>query len=303
MSESGFVVVCNDPSLRTEFLRHLSSTFPAPPEAVEIHVSSGDPALPDDAELIFEQPATRYYACGDGRLTVEWVGRLAVAVLDSTTRASVTLSHQAVERFDAPMSAFFDAVLMMMLRRVGWHHVHAATLEDPLGRGWLIAGNSGGGKSTTAALLAGRGWRLGGDDGALLAREAEGVVARPIRKKIALRPASAALLDFAGEKFHEARGKSEAAVAELTGAFVSRSVPRVVAFTTVAGEHTTVAPMTGAEVLAEFVRWSAWVALERELAQDHLDLLAELGRQAECYRVTLAKDLFENPELLMEATT
>jgi hypothetical protein len=51
-------------------------------------------------------------------------------------------------------------------------------------------------------------------------------------------------------------------------------------------------------VLAELVRWSAWVALEPFMAQSHLDLLNALARQARSFRVSLGRDLFRDPSLL-----
>jgi hypothetical protein len=42
------------------------------------------------------------------------------------------------------------------------------------------------------------------------------------------------------------------------------------------------------------------VALEPELAQAHLDLIARLARQARRYRVVLGEDLFVKPDRLGE---
>jgi hypothetical protein len=55
--------------------------------------------------------------------------------------------------------------------------------------------------------------------------------------------------------------------------------------------------------LAELVRWSAWVMLEPDLAQDHLDVLTRLTGQARCFRVTLGRDLFTRPNRLVELVT
>jgi hypothetical protein len=55
--------------------------------------------------------------------------------------------------------------------------------------------------------------------------------------------------------------------------------------------------------VAELVRWSAWVMLELDLAQGHLDVLTRLTRQVRCYRVTLGSDLFTRPNRLIELVT
>jgi len=46
------------------------------------------------------------------------------------------------------------------------------------------------------------------------------------------------------------------------------------------------------------VRWSAWVTLEADLAQAHLDLLGALAGQARSFRLTLGPDLFCGRDLL-----
>jgi hypothetical protein len=56
--------------------------------------------------------------------------------------------------------------------------------------------------------------------------------------------------------------------------------------------------MPASEVFAQLFQWSLWVMFEPMAAQEHLDLLAQLGRQARCYRATLAPDLFAAPGAL-----
>jgi len=76
--------------------------------------------------------------------------------------------------------------------------------------------------------------------------------------------------------------------------------PVIIALPSVNGGITSVTAVRPAEALAELVRWSAWVSLEPELAQEHLDLLAALAGQAACYRVSLGPDLFGGRDLLRE---
>src|SRR6185436_6514897 len=57
--------------------------------------------------------------------------------------------------------------LQMALGQKSWLLLHAATVEKD-GRAIVMTGESGAGKSTLAALLGERGWRLMGDEFALL---------------------------------------------------------------------------------------------------------------------------------------
>ncbi len=212
--------------------------------------------------------------------------------------AIVTLSPAAASLLDECQSTFLTTVLIFLLRRAGWHHVHAATAVDPRGRGWLIAGNARAGKSTTAAWLASRGWGVGTDDMAFLAPAQERVAVQASRAPIALREGGQALLQRTGGVFLERRRKVGYWPEELGAQWVPSIEPELIVFPTVGADRTEVQRLSAGDTLARLVRWSAWVLLEPDLAQEHLDLLARLARQAPGYRVTLGADLFAHPERL-----
>jgi hypothetical protein len=91
---------------------------------------------------------------------------------------------------------------------------------------------------------------------------------------------------------------------ELGGVWTPRVTPEIVIFSSVGtGARTTAEPIGQSRALAQLVRWSAWVMLEPELAQRHLDVLARLAGEARCYRVTLGRDLFARPNRLLELVT
>ena len=188
--------------------------------------------------------------------------------------------------------------LAALLRRAGWHHLHAATAVDKSGAGWLVAGNARSGKSTTAALLARSGWPVGGDDSAFLALRGDRVVAHAPRAPIALR--SDALRMLAGRLPDLPAGISDYWPEELGGGWTSCVDPGVILFTNTrrGSRLTSATPLSHREAAAELVRWSAWAMIEPELAQEHLDLLARLARQARCYRVALGRDVVHEPALL-----
>jgi hypothetical protein len=186
---------------------------------------------------------------------------------------------------------------------VGWYHLHAATAIDPKGRGWLVAGNAHAGKSTTAALLAASGWRVGTDDAAFLERRGDRIVVHTCRAPIALREGGRRLLAHAGGVSLPDRGKTGYWPEDLGGVWTPLVDPEVVIFTAVGNAKTSAQPVERRGALAELVRWSAWVMLEPDLAQDHLNVLTQLTGQARCYRVTLGRDLFSQPNRLIELVT
>ena len=120
------------------------------------------------------------------------------------------------------------------------------------------------------------------------------------RAPIALRDGGRILLGQATDARPDAGNKWTFWPHQLGARWIPEVTPRVILFLTPGNDQTVSEPMTAAETLAQLVRVSAWVMLEREAAQEHLDLLSALGRQARSYRITLGTDLSSNPSRLME---
>lgn len=268
-----------------------------PPRPLTFDVRVAEVEPPDTA-AIFRQPELSFHRRSpDEPLEIVWERAPARATLVGD-RASVVLSPAALAILDDALDFFFPVVLVFLLRRVGWHHVHGATWVDGRGRGWLFAGDRHVGKSTTTALVASLGWSVGNDDSVYLCAEPTGSVrAIADRRPIALRDGGRTLLGAVGGAFDADREKTVFDVEELGGRWVSSVVPDLLVFPRL-GDATAAEAIAPREVLSELVRWSAWVALEPDLAQEHLDLLAALGAQAQCYRLTLGPDLFRDPGLL-----
>src|SRR5690606_25169747 len=84
---------------------------------------------------------------------------------------------------------------------------------------------------------------------------------------------------------------------ELGGASVRSVIPQVLIFPTLA-ESTTVTPIDPVRAVTELVKWSLWVLIEPLRTQEHLDRLAQLARQCQCFKVTFGPDLIADPSLL-----
>jgi hypothetical protein len=301
----GIGIVCGDREVGRWLEQWLASIrlVPPVPLTIAVEVAGALPVGERDPREPFCQPMLEIRSGPpQGDVRIEWLAAPARAAIASGSRtAEVHVTPEALADRDLVERSFFTTVLIFLLRRAGWHHVHGATACDPVGRGWLFAGDSQSGKSTTAALLASRGWAVGTDDVAFLVRNGGSVEVVAQRATIALRPEGYALLGLAGGA--SARGGQKTAFypEELGGAWVERVVPQILVLPRVGGAGATRAePLRPREALAEMVRWSGWVLLEPALAQEHLDLLNALARQVRSYRLTLGKDLFEHPDLLME---
>lgn len=302
---SGIMVRCPDPAVRAALEAWVAGLRLSLESRLFLDVDVSEREPEQLGETIFEQPELRFGLGPEGRgLRVVWDYAPAIADLPAgATVASVHLSRGAVARLDRCTRTFLFAVVVLLLRRVGWYHLHAATAVDPGGQGWIVSGNANAGKSTTAALLAASGWRVGTDDAAFLARRTDRIVVHTTHAPIALREGGRRLLAQAGGIVLPDRGKIGFWPEDLGGVWTPLVSPDIVIFPTVGRTRTKLQPIARAEALAELVRWSAWVMLEPDLAQAHLDVLTQLAGQARCYRVTLGRDLFARPNRLIELVT
>jgi len=255
-----------------------------------------------DPRTVLHQAGLRFhYGPPDHAVRIVWHDGLGHAwVPPGTTRALVELVRGIApdgERWQRP---FLLPVLLVLLRRAGWHHIHAATARDPDGRGWLIAGDAQSGKSTTAALLATRGWAVGTDDTAFLVTDAHAVAAAAWREPIALREGGRALLARSGGLPLERRQKTGFTPEDLGGTWLERVPIDIVAVAAIHDGPTRLDPLKPSVAMAELLSWSRFFVLEPDRAQQHLDLVARLVEQADCFRLLLGRDIFDHPDLLRE---
>jgi hypothetical protein len=297
-------LACDDAAVRRALGSWLDATGLEPPGDLTLDVRVGTPTPPSgDARPAFRQPGVVVRSGPpEGGVRLWWEVAPALAdVASGAPVARVTLSPKAAAQLARCTETFLITVLIFLLRRAGWHHVHAATAIEPAeGRGWLLAGNAAAGKSTTAALLATRGWAVGTDDLAFLVAGGARVAVAASRAPIALRETGRRLLHREGGVPLGQRDKFAFWPEDLGGVWAPRVEPDIILFPSIGDGRTTATSLRQRETLAELVRWSAWVVLEPELAQPHLDLLGALARQARAYRVTLGRDLFARPDRLLE---
>ncbi len=253
----------------------------------------------DDSRNEYRQGPIRIRA-GEplGWVNVSWPGHAVARIEEYRPGARVLLTRESRNDFEKFARGFLLIVLIFLWKRDRRFHVHAGTARDPAGRGWMLAGNSGTGKSTTIALLARRGWEVGADDISFLVDCGERVGVMGFRERIALRPGGADQLGLPDAPAPERRGKSALWPEELGGRWVATVEPDVVVFTGGLGSRTVLSRAEPRDILAGLIQSSAWVMFEKTGATEHLELLARLGRQARFYHATLGPDLFQHPEAL-----
>lgn len=307
VAPAGYQLECPDPALAAalgQWLDESGLQWPGPLRIVARLV----PALAtseDAREILHESDVDIQSGPPDGTVRIHWADGPAAAVVHQE-HAEVVLQFtpEALTRFEVAERGFLLVVLLFVLRRLGWYHVHGAALTDPTGRGWMLVGNSRTGKSTTTALLAASGWAVSTDDIAFLERDGSRVAVRGFRSPIALREDGRALLAAQGHLPSEGtvmgrRRKTGFTPEALGGRWIARVVPEVLLFPTI-GASTTIEPMRPGEVLSALVVWSRWVLYEALHSQQHLDLLGLLAAQSRSFRATIGPDLVRHPALLQE---
>ena len=224
--------------------------------------------------------------------------RSAVAVDMAAGSATITVSPEVVREFEHHAQWALVAPAALLLRRDGRFHLHAAAARSPLGRGWLIVGDSASGKSTTAAAMARRGWVVATDDVAFLERAANGeAVIRGLRSQIALRPAGLELLKAAGGDGLGPRTKEGYWPERLGGAWEPTVVPDVVVFTQVSTGETVLERISRGTALKGIFQRSSWSLLAPDRALEHLELVRDVVARAECFSARIAPDLLAAPGL------
>ena len=264
----------------------------APARAL-ITVSSGGPGeAPDSLPTLAVGPVRGWL---EGRRLVlrgtHAAGEVDLDAARAALRAPPGDGGEAAELDLYGMHTISAGVLLAGLGRALIHGAAAA----PAGSdgAWVLVGDSGSGKSTTCATLARAGWTYLSDDQVVLAPAERGVHVegwvRPFH------------LDAGWERGARTGVRTSVDPAVLLPGARRAGAPLAgLLLPGVAADRpTAVAPADPAEALAELVRQSPWVLLDRGAAPRVLDLLSTAA--ARCrppLRLSLGADCYGAPERL-----
>ncbi|HMS84999.1 MAG TPA: hypothetical protein PKD12_15240 [Nitrospira sp.] len=237
----------------------------------------------------------------DGRLIADFFG-VGVLVVDSAKgRADGYLINPQMMP-DGLIEYLFHLALTELLRRRGLYTIHATALEKN-GRGVLIPGNSGRGKTTSFLSLLRSGYRYLSDDHPLLRDAGTHIDLLPFPIKInvteqtvgffpELRTASAEVLQ---PRFPKRAFYAEDLYPTSTGDCCR---PALVLF-----PHVIDAPHSHLELLPksralEILLPQALLVYDSEVAKREFQVLAKLIKQVDCYRLHFGRDILELPQLI-----
>ena len=233
--------------------------------------------------LYFEGPQQLYLETGSH-------GRM---LCDITTRR-VTIAYPKSEEADPWLLAhlFFTVPLAELLKRLGLYMAHAAGVAVN-GKGLLIAGESGAGKTTLAIALVRAGFAFLADD-TLFLSTSKGLRALAFPDEFDITPQTAAF-------FPELRRLEQASLPiwrekrPICAGEVYQTEPcweckpAIMVFPRPArSRESTLAPMPKDQALLELV--CNVLRTDPRSAQAHLDALAALVKQCRCYRLQTGRD-------------
>jgi hypothetical protein len=195
----------------------------------------------------------------------------------------------------------FTLPLIELLKRRARYSLHAAGLCIH-GKGILFPGTSGAGKSTLALALVRAGFGFLGDDLLFLVQTPEGLRVLGFPDELDLTDETAGffpeLRSFSQQPRPLGWSKRPLRAEDVYPVELAWSCPpAAVVFLRIAQtERSTLEPMEPDEALLELV--PNVLLTEADSSQRHLDVLAQLAREARCYRLETGRDFDALPDLL-----
>jgi len=199
-------------------------------------------------------------------------------------------------------SFFFLLPLSKLLARRGLHMIHAAALERN-GKGVMIPGMSGSGKTTCCISLMRAGYRCLSDDKPFL-RDRGG------RVELLAFPETIDVTERTISFFHELAAASPVTVragyrkrqfhpeALYPGSTGDVAQPVLILFPRISGEPTSRLEKLSKPAGFEALLPLGLVALDRETSAHRFDVLARVVEGADCYRLSFGRDVLELPRLI-----
>jgi hypothetical protein len=267
----------------------------------ETDARSLEAAAPDARPVYTPRSGTVTYSDATGRLHLDLDERVR-AVCDPSAGETRVLARPPADDLTWLLShAALTLPLVEQLKRRGLYSVHAAAAAVG-GRALLVAGPSGAGKSTLALALLRAGVGFLGDDMCFLADGGDGlrVCAFPDEIDVtddtaALLPELRHLLAAPAQRGWPKRRLIPESVYDVR--FVAGCRPGVVVFPRVArAERSVLSPMSRGEALIALA--PNVLLTEPRAAQAHLDALARLVEESDCYALATGRDLDALPDLL-----
>jgi len=261
-------------------------------------ISSGTGAAVGDRR----ETGLSYEVVQDGGLLIADFFDVGVLVMDGVQgRADGYLIKP--ETIDANLIEYlFHLALIELLRRRGLYTIHATALEKH-GRGVLIPGNSGRGKTTSFISLLRSGYRYLSDDHPLIRDAGTHVEMLPFPIKIGVTEATTAffpeLRNAPDHILYPGSPKRSFYAEDLYPTSVGDTCePAIILFPHIVDmPHSWLEPLPKSRAL-EAILPQALLVYDSAIARRQFQTLARLVQQVDCYRLHFGRDVLELPKLI-----
>ena len=236
-----------------------------------------------------------------GRLIVD-VRNQGVLVIDGCRGTAHGFFFNTDTMHEDRLEIFFHVALAELLKRCGMYTLHATALEYH-GRGVLVGGRSGSGKTTALLSLLRAGYRYLSDEHPLLWDSQAGlkVLAAPMKvdvsdQTIAFFPE---LRDALTGSLRQGVCKKSFHVEDVYDHAPGRSCePAMILFPHVTKmAHSCLEPLSKSQALG-FLMPDAPLVYDDELAKREFHALSKLVQQTACYRLHFGEDVLDLPKLI-----
>jgi hypothetical protein len=240
--------------------------------------------------------------CTDGRVSyIDIEG--SVIVIDAPGHAAVETWLSGRLPIQSPaLTRVVTYALAAGLRRRGLFELHSAAVVDPqTGKGVLIIGPSGSGKSSLTVQLSAAGWPFLTDDVLALSAQGTEVKAWPLRRCFAITPET-----FAASSFLQASASLDYLKAQrddktlfaphnvFYSEFRENCVPSALFFSQIGtGERSQISVLSAGETMVRLIRMNPWSCYDQTTAANHLAVLSALVKQSRGYALIAGKDLLD----------
>jgi hypothetical protein len=249
--------------------------------------------MPKGEASYFQAIDEVYISFGDGlrALYAPRLHRVVVSAVECDPRNVFMASH-----------LILTIILVEAFRRHGWYSLHAAGFSMN-GKAILIPGTSGVGKSTLSVALLRAKFDYLTDDMVFLARNSEGVTVRGLAEDIDV---SEQTIRFFPELHFLMQSpktvgftKRQLHLEEVYNAMpIPESRPTAIILPHISGKpESTIARIDGDEAFREIV--PNVLLTQQSVCERHFSVLADLVKQARCYRLETGKD-FDHLPILMQ---
>jgi hypothetical protein len=226
-------------------------------------------------------------------LFVDYGGALRVRCRPGLGLVDIAIDDEVEGRVLA-VNPFFTIPLLELAKRHALYSLHAACVADD-GRGLLVAGGSGAGKTTLAIALVRAGLTFLTDDMVFLSIDDETISVHALPDEIDVTDNTVdmfpELRSLRGAALPPGRPKHSARLEQLLRVDAAlRCTPHALVVCDIgADDATVVEPMSGAAALLALA--PNVLLTEASSSQAHLAALAALVRSVPCYRVETGRDL------------